>query len=759
MKRISKSTLFKKYIASYILVFSVPFIILLIGLNYVYINNIRDELGIANQNYLEQSNIMLDEHISEVQSVGNYINQMNNFNRLSAYSTEDYKEYQELIQRHEHSANAIENLYVTFSTPSYVFSSRGNMTIDALLDHSVYFSNSAQKNKVRNLLLEPQESLNVLNNRIYYTMPLGRAGQYYGSVLAVMNAQKIRSNLEWLINNNEGMSFLVNGDGEIVLSSSVYSKLNRSLLEDSMESILESDEVKIDGTKYLSSKVTNDLTGWSFISLIDSRQFYRPLYNVVIFVLLGVLVLTTLGIMISYYFAKQNYRPVRNIMDTFDNETNESNESETSESKDEWGYIETNLNKTFTEVKDLNELMDEQAPIIRSALLLDLLDGNYNTIGRIEKRLKEINIHFPFPYFSTIIVELGKHSINSNYVSEIERISNGLDSYSSHELFYFETIIPPLKNNQIVIIVNLKRNRPRVWNKIIQTLNDYLSSQELTTEAVIKMAVGTTYDSWEKIKNAHIEASSALETINQKRVRENKVLFFKDIHVDPRDSKKVIEYPKDGTMLLLQSLKQGNSKMVVETINDIFAKIRTIYSTPIAIQVVTSYVYNAVLEAGNDLGITEHHNVLFDLPNVSDIDQSEEALQRIGEVICSAVNKKKEMETTEIGRNIVEFIFETFNSPDISLEQIASEYNISISYASKLIKEETGESFSNIIQSLRMKLFKEKLLSTTTPIKELVAEVGYYDVSNFTRKFRNENDITPGQYRKKYKDSNPLTDS
>ena len=111
------------------------------------------------------------------------------------------------------------------------------------------------------------------------------------------------------------------------------------------------------------------------------------------------------------------------------------------------------------------------------------------------------------------------------------------------------------------------------------------------------------------------------------------------------------------------------------------------------------------------------------------------------------------MESQNLEKQVVKYIYDHYASPDISLEEIASENDISISYVSKLVKEETGESFSNILQNLRMEKFKELLLTTDQPIKELVQEVGYYDVSNFTRKFRKENNIMPGEYRKKFKQS------
>lgn len=40
-----------------------------------------------------------------------------------------------------------------------------------------------------------------------------------------------------------------------------------------------------------------------------------------------------------------------------------------------------------------------------------------------------------------------------------------------------------------------------------------------------------------------------------------------------------------------------------------------------------------------------------------------------------------------------------------------------------------------------------ELRRTNRPIKEIIAEVGYMDVSNFTRKFRLQYGCTPSAYR------------
>ncbi|HCE11432.1 MAG TPA: hypothetical protein DEQ24_01410, partial [Enterococcus sp.] len=44
-------------------------------------------------------------------------------------------------------------------------------------------------------------------------------------------------------------------------------------------------------------------------------------------------------------------------------------------------------------------------------------------------------------------------------------------------------------------------------------------------------------------------------------------------------------------------------------------------------------------------------------------------------------------------------------------------------------------------------------------IKEIIQENGYYDVSNYTRKFRTIVGMTPGQYRTFYQSADPSTEN
>lgn len=232
-------------------------------------------------------------------------------------------------------------------------------------------------------------------------------------------------------------------------------------------------------------------------------------------------------------------------------------------------------------------------------------------------------------------------------------------------------------------------------------------------------------------------------------------MFFRDVikQKELNHSQYFIKYPDEEMLILAQSLKSGNKERTIEVLDLVLVDIYKNKENGIHLQVLVADVLNLMLKTATELELENTTPIYQETAKLSDFKNYNDVkmvLNSIAHLICNSVQKEDKKISNNIEQQVVEFIYSNYNSLDISLEQIASEFNISISYVSKLIKDETGESFSSIIQNLRMDLFKDLLLNTDKPIKNLVKEIGYYDVSNFTRKFKNENNITPSQYRKKY---------
>jgi AraC family transcriptional regulator, arabinose operon regulatory protein len=87
---------------------------------------------------------------------------------------------------------------------------------------------------------------------------------------------------------------------------------------------------------------------------------------------------------------------------------------------------------------------------------------------------------------------------------------------------------------------------------------------------------------------------------------------------------------------------------------------------------------------------------------------------------------------------------------ELSLTDTAAHVNLSVSRFRHLFKYETGMSVVQYVKTMRLKKAKELLESTPLSIKQIMAEVGIKDKSNFCRDFKKTYGLSPVKYRKDF---------
>ncbi|MFB5663422.1 response regulator [Alteribacillus sp. HJP-4] len=85
---------------------------------------------------------------------------------------------------------------------------------------------------------------------------------------------------------------------------------------------------------------------------------------------------------------------------------------------------------------------------------------------------------------------------------------------------------------------------------------------------------------------------------------------------------------------------------------------------------------------------------------------------------------------------------------DIKAKTVAEEHFITPNYFSLLIKKETGMSFSDYINLLRIDKAAELLLETSNKVFEIAEYVGYKEYKYFVKVFKKYMGVTPTHYRK-----------
>ncbi len=99
------------------------------------------------------------------------------------------------------------------------------------------------------------------------------------------------------------------------------------------------------------------------------------------------------------------------------------------------------------------------------------------------------------------------------------------------------------------------------------------------------------------------------------------------------------------------------------------------------------------------------------------------------------------------------YISEHFNRK-LTIQETAEAAFISSHALSLAFKDVTGITFKEYLLLFRVTEAKKLLAATDLPIEEIACRVGYINVNNFIKIFRDREQLTPLQYRKQFSSSN-----
>ncbi len=116
---------------------------------------------------------------------------------------------------------------------------------------------------------------------------------------------------------------------------------------------------------------------------------------------------------------------------------------------------------------------------------------------------------------------------------------------------------------------------------------------------------------------------------------------------------------------------------------------------------------------------------------------------------------KLDAETLDVLQRSLIYIFEHL-ATDLHLGEVAALAGMSESAFSRFFKKNTGNSFTDHVNTLRIWQACKLLAETDLPITEICFEVGYLNISNFNRTFLRHHKMTPSSYRKLARQRRPV---
>ncbi|MDF2714593.1 MAG: AraC family transcriptional regulator, partial [Paenibacillus sp.] len=461
-------------------------------------------------------------------------------------------------------------------------------------------------------------------------------------------------------------------------------------------------------------------------------QFLGRVLEMRTFILLVCLAVVAFGIITAILLSSRQYRPIRNIAD---NARLLQGRLATGGDHNELDLIRYSVQAT----QDLMEQIDHQRPIVREQFFVKLLMGALKDPEEIDAFIDREKLSFPGKScFAAVASMDGREYISTHRREELLHI---LSAVSLSEAVGYG--VEMIQDNAIVILIStecegadMRESQERIALEITQLFEQCIGIRPT-------VGVGNPVSELLLINRSYIEASAAIEYNVQGRKGE--IIFFDQISQLQESND---WYSVEEQIRMVQSMKQGNKEAAKSALRTLLDDLQGKEVSLFFLRCMCFDLINTFLRTLNELQLNIQPEHRQNLTEFTTLEQLGKGMYGLIDDICDYVNANKESKNSALGRDILTYIGENFKEYDLNLEKISDHFQMSISYFSRFMKDKTDYTFTEYVTHLRMEEVKHLLKHTDNPIKDIVVSVGYSDVPNFMRKFKNKEGITLGQYRK-----------
>lgn len=483
--------------------------------------------------------------------------------------------------------------------------------------------------------------------------------------------------------------------------------------------------------------------GLIYMYTVPHTSLISALWNVLRAALVPGLILLVVGIGLALFAVRSTYLPIKRILHSVENIKNKAN-PKVPTTFNEIEYVQNYIEHIHTLNCDLQNKLDDslinlQQDFFRkiiygvsdektihecvSALELEAFESNDIRCILLEcGGIKSLNQILPIPKFSLIIRQM----IESEYPSH-----EGIDFF----------VLPLGMQSYFIITVGLSEDKIRALSEILR--------QKLKDEFTLgTMACLSGMYPLSRLSDALHELFSLRKY--QYSV-ENEYLITADAIQNIPDI--TYYYPIEAEVSLIKYINENEKERAQELLSDIIDRnlenpnIAAINFTNLKYAIITTFM-RCLNEEGDSLAafIRKNPNAIDQFINVP-MSEYKEACLSLFDWVFEKCNQDKHTMGNSISSNILMYIHENFDK-DISLSDIATHFNLSESYVSKLLKSSLGINFKTYVNMLKVKKAKSLLEENRYQINEVARIVGCNNTNTFIRIFKQYVGISPGEYMK-----------
>ncbi|MEK3723967.1 AraC family transcriptional regulator [Paenibacillus sp. FSL H8-0034] len=763
-----RSVRFYKYFLSYVLLLVISMLIVSIVVFSNIIQTFQDEVESSTTIGLTQIRDTVDSRMKELEKIAMQI-AANPDMTPSMVGDEGYPTFRAIAElgKYRSSNFLIYDLALVYThrDTGKLYAASGVYSYESYFDYAYQYENWGKQQFFEQLegmttpVVKPAEKITIhgvdtKSKFVTYICPLPiNQGKPYGAVLFLIEEKMLDQMLGNVINKYSGYTYILNKHNEPVIS------LQSGTLEQTAEQFLsgldgaaltsQASEVHNRYGRYSVIKVDSEYSGWSYVTVIPTAQILQKVQTSRIIFTYSAVVIFLIGILISFILANKNYGSLRNIVQMI---VDRRVLKGTADNMDEISYLSQAFDEVITEKEGLMSQLGSRRGMMKERLLLSLLKGKQDIQPQHLHNMMEASaLTFSYSSFSTLLF----------FIDDYDRFRTE-NSVSMQNLFKFSIIniaeelsgevghgygVDLIDDRGIALVLNVKadkNNKEHITAVAVKIKSFFRENYKFS----LTVGIGRIYNDVSMICDTYAEASKA---ILYRFIKGNdQIIFYEDIEWEKQQH---YRYPAELEMQLVRVIKQGKAEESQMIVAEIFDEIVNQPLSLEAAKYISSGIMNKVFNTMDEMNdkLNDYFQKDLELLINHDFETLEMTKRKICEFckqLSEYIDEQKESKNVDLSDRIMAYLQDHYNDNSLSQESIAQEFDLSPSYLSRFIKDQTGYTQKQHIDLLRMNEAKKLLATSSLTVKQIVEQVGYVDETNFIRKFKKLEGITPMLYRK-----------
>ncbi|HHW13033.1 MAG TPA: helix-turn-helix domain-containing protein [Firmicutes bacterium] len=402
-------------------------------------------------------------------------------------------------------------------------------------------------------------------------------------------------------------------------------------------------------------------------------------------------------------------------------------------------------------LKDYQDLIRENLPVLKEKFLTDLLKGNLSDQAAIEQKMVCYGLPFSALTSEYNVVLFSCHCWAAGeqpapvkteeylLLAVMELVKQGLAPEHRCEVLY--------EREWVIAIIEIRDGACR--QELPLQLEKIKQHIEQLYDLSITVGIGGPVSSLALIWRSYQQAATAVET----------GFFAGDQQIIMYDPQRATGhkylYPFQEVKKVLLSLETGDEEAVQAAVEKFFQSL-VLAGNPgkREIQQLSLTLVSNILQYCFDQNIDLERNgtdILQFFDRILQANTLQQLQEIIGLFLTGIVRQlAADRERNNIVQFAIDYIKENYQS-NINLQTIAEQVNYSPSYLSFLFKQETGKNFVDYLNHYRIEQAKKLLRDTNAKNYEIAYQVGYQDEKYFYQIFKKYTGLTASQYRESFR--------